>query len=215
LPLRLTPVPKKIEKALGAILASYSRFLQENPKLPVEGAALSERSIRQCLPVYVAKSPSPPASRRPRKRKSQSWFKPKQIAWRFFLETNQGVNAAVEVHLGYTAKAHHQFQHGEFIQRTFDSVKKARRNKRLRRQHYSLRLLHVPPLHFSSLWVRPVRGRDIFVPFTNFSGELRAGSFRTQSEICRALVNSAAEKRKAHQDLLTRRKQSLAERRSD
>jgi hypothetical protein len=210
LPLRSLLVPKRTQEAVSSLLASHSRFFAKNPQVRVNHEDLSTENIREALPVYVVKVPPRPGARRSRKLQNESWFKPRRIAWRFFLETKQGVNVAVEFHIGRVVKSYHQLQHGEFIQHTFDSLGRAMRNERVQRQPHSVCILHVPALYFSALWFKG--GRDLFVPLVSFPGWLRSGHFYTRAEVVRALANKTSERRKAHERLLARRAQSKASR---
>jgi len=202
-------VPKRIRQAVTEELQTYSRFLQENPEFHVDYNHLSLQNIRACLPVYVSKPPAPPRTGRYRRRtQGGTWFKPKRVAWRFFLETKKGVNLSVELHAGAIANPHHQLQYGEFVQHTFNSLQRAQRGSPTRRRRYSPRILSLPDLYFSALWLTDSRGRDLFSPLVSVRGSLRPGSFYTKSEILRGLTNRTAERRNAHQNLLVRREQS-------
>lgn len=203
--MRLLKVPKWTIDAVSKVLTVHPRLFVGTPGLTENQEELSFANFKQVLPVYVTKLPARRRARRSKKPLKQSWFKPKRIAWRFFLETKQGVNVAVELHAKRGIENYHQLQHGQFIQHTFDSIQRVMRSTRVKKQNYSLCLVQVPMLYFSALWLIGSRGRDLFIPLVNFPGRLKTGRFYARAAVVSALGKKLSERRKAHETLLARR----------
>jgi hypothetical protein len=163
------------------------------------------------LPVYVA--PPPALSKRQQRGQAATHpgLKAKRVGWRCFFKTGQGVNVAIELEVRGSVRVHHEFQQGEFIERTFKRLKASVRNERLQRQGYTARLLFVPSLYFSALWFSGNRSQDLFVSLVTLGREVKTGLLYTRREIVAALGIEKSRREAAHQSLLARKNQVFTE----
>lgn len=201
--LKTVVAPKRIQMALIEVLPSLYQFLQKNPQVGVHHHAVYKPQVKLWLPVYVGHAL---ASSMPKKKgaSTRQRLTAKRVAWVCFLQTNKGVNAAIELQAEKSG-IRHQFQHGEFIQRTYSRMKSATRSQRLRRTPYRARLLNVPGLYFSALWFKS-GSRDLFVSLVRVGdGKIKAGGFYSRSEIVRALTDEVLKRKEAHQVVLARK----------
>jgi len=120
------------------------------------------------------------------------------------------VHTAVELRIGKGRKLYHQLQYGDFIRHTYQVAETLRRKRQIQGRVYSLRLLQVPALYFSALWLRDRSRADLFVSLVNIRGSLRSGYVYTRSEIERALSRELLRAKKAKEELLARKSNSGA-----
>jgi hypothetical protein len=201
-------VPKWTTDAVRRILASHSPLLFGTPQIAVNPEDLSAESVKLALPIYSVRVPAGRSKIKSASARSGSWFKPRRIGWRVFLEAKKAVSVAVELRADRNKESYDQLQHGSFIQHTFNAIRKALRNKRAKNQQASSGLVQMPALYFSALWLKGNRGKDYFVSLVSVPGSLRSGQFYTRAQIVRALNKRHAERRQSHQALLARRAKS-------
>ena len=206
--MRALQVPEWTNDAVRRVLASYSPLLLGTPKIGVNPEELSAEKVKQALPVYTIRVPGRHGKRESASERSGSWFRPRRIAWRFFLEAKKTVNVAVELRTDQKKKSYHQLQRGPFIEHTFKAIRKALQNNRAKKGQASLGLVQIPALYFSALWLKRNRRKDYFVSLVSIPGSLRSGQFYTRAQIMRALTKRHAERKQSHQTLLARRAKS-------
>jgi hypothetical protein len=207
----VSDAPLRIRKKLSEVLAGQLRFCKEHPQVGVKYEGLAEPNVKLVLPVYTAGAPSEARSHLSPSRHCTSMMKPKQVAWRFFLETKQGVNVATELPVGKHRESYHQLQCGDFVRHIFEASKTLRRKKRLQGRTYSLRLFQVPSLYFSAFWLKCNRYPDLFVPLVDLPRGPKSGRVYTRSEVARALVKQLVKKREAREELNARKSKSKVE----
>lgn len=196
-------VPKRMRSELILALPSVYQFLRNNPQVGVHHRDIQRLQVQLWLPVYVGTLEHPKSKK---KVTSKLRLSTKRVAWLCFLKTRKGVNAAVEFKTDKSRSLQHQFQQGEPIRKTFARVKAARRSPRLKRASYTARLLNIPGLYFSGLWLRSA-SRELYVSLVRVGNELRAGDFYTRSEVVEALKGELTRRKEAHQVILARKRE--------
>jgi hypothetical protein len=89
-----------------------------------------------------------------------------RAGWRMLVEHRGDVVAAAEVPAagGGRATPQGQMNRGAFVRSTVDAITSAEQEDRVRDSDFALRLLRVPALHLTALWLRGTDGTDVIVP---------------------------------------------------
>jgi hypothetical protein len=77
-----------------------------------------------------------------------------------------------------------QVRHGESARLLEKSIRSSEKHKKLERHDYSVRVLRVPALHFSALWLKATtKKRDVVVPLRSMDPQLRVGRHYSREEV--------------------------------
>jgi|SRR5580692_383937 hypothetical protein len=207
-------LPNRIERLFNDILRSQTRFCESHPQT---GLSIPGEKALLRLPVYTAEAVSldrTGARTKPR----VSIAKVQQIAWRLFIGTEaKNVVAATEIDAREKRGRYHRFQFGEAVGNAYKAAGRIQVAKRRRSQSYSLRILQLPPLYFSALWLRRKGSADLFFSLVNVGTRLRSGHAYRRSTVERALGEEFLRRQSAKTILAGRKKNSslLVEQMSD
>jgi hypothetical protein len=198
-------LPNRIERLFNDILRSQTRFCESHPQT---GLSIPGEKALLRLPVCTG------ARTKPR----VSIAKVQQIAWRLFIGTEaKNVVAATEIDAREKRGRYHRFQFGEAVGNAYKAAGRIQVAKRRRSQSYSLRILQLPPLYFSALWLRRKGSADLFFSLVNVGTRLRSGHAYRRSTVERALGEEFLRRQSAKTILAGRKKNSslLVEQMSD
>jgi hypothetical protein len=158
--------------------------------------------------VYTA--PAVSLSRTEKKTKARvSIAKVKQVAWRLFIGTEaRNVVAATEIDTRTRRGRHHQLQFGDAVGHAYKAARRIQLAKGRQPRSYSLRLLQLPPLYFSALWLRRKGSEDLFFSLVNVGTRLRSGHAYRRSTVELALGEEFLQRQSAKDILAIRKKKS-------
>jgi hypothetical protein len=108
-------------------------------------------------------------------------------SWRYLIRGRQGPAHVVDVADSLDpaeSAALQQVRHGESARLLEKSIRSSEKHKKLERHDYSVRVLRVPALHFSALWLKAsAKKQDVLVPLRSMYPELRAGQHYSREEV--------------------------------
>jgi len=90
-----------------------------------------------------------------------------RTGWRMLVEHRGDVVAAAEVPVpaaGDRSTPRGQMNRGPYVRSTVTAITSAEQEDRVRTSDFALRLLRVPALHLTALWLRGADGDDVVVP---------------------------------------------------
>jgi hypothetical protein len=118
-------------------------------------------------------------------------------SWRYLIRAGRGPTHVMDIADAPQAAKPvtlTQVRHGESVQRLRKHIRACERDKRFKRRAYVVRLLRIPALHFSALWLKAdSKKNDIFIPHRSLYKGLRIGH-RYSLEQLESVLRPAAER---------------------
>jgi hypothetical protein len=201
-------LPNRIESLFIRILRSQVRFCESHPQtgLTLYGTPRKEALLH--LPVYIAVAVNLRAAGSGTKARV-SIAKAKQVAWRLFIGTEtRKVVAAIEIDIRTKQGRYHQLQFGDAAGHAYKAAGRVQRAKGQLPRSYSLRMLQLPSLYFSALWLRKKGLADLFFPLVNIGTTLRSGQAYRRYTVERALGEEFLRRQSAKEVLAARKQKS-------
>lgn len=126
--------------------------------------------------------------------RSAALSKIRPSSWRYLLRASSGSKHVVDIATQPDSEhaALRQLRSGESGERLQKVIRSSEKHKKLQRRKYGVRLLRIPALHFSALWLKADANKhDVFVPVRSVSPKLRAGRHFSREEIATVLKSEA------------------------
>jgi hypothetical protein len=121
----------------------------------------------------------------------------KRSSWRYLIRAGRGPARALDIADtpdAVEAATLRQWRHGDSVQRLRKHVQACEKHPKLKGRTYAVRLLRIPALHFSALWLKATKKRDdIFVPLESLYKPLRVGHHYSTEQV-ESVVPAAAER---------------------
>jgi hypothetical protein len=201
-------LPNRVEKLFAKILRSQARFCELHPQTGVTLHGASESGAFLPLRVYTTvavKLRRGGSEKRPRVNIAGV----RQVAWRVILGTEASeVIAATEIDTRRKQGGYHQLQYGDAARHVYETSRRIQRKKGSQPLKYSLRLLQLPSVYFSALWLRRTGSEDLFFSLVNVGTKIRSGQMYRRSAVERALGEEFLRRQKARDVLAARKRVS-------
>lgn len=100
----------------------------------------------------------------------------RRSSWRYLIRAGRGPTQAMDIADTSEAAKAVTMRVGQSVQRLRKHIRACEQDKKFKRRAYVVRLLRIPALHFSALWLKADSKRnDIFIPHKSLYKELRVG----------------------------------------
>lgn len=122
----------------------------------------------------------------------------RMTGWRMLVEHRGDVVAAAEVpiHAAAAPRAPRgQMNRGPFVRATVEAITSAEQEDRVRASDFTLRLLRVPALNLTALWLRGAAGNDMVVPIAPAPPPLEANTAYDAADFAARVAELAGAKR--------------------
>jgi hypothetical protein len=118
----------------------------------------------------------------------------RHVSWRYLILTSPASSAEISV-WGKEPKFS-ELNYGVYAQNSLNQIEALQASPQFGREEYEVRLLRIPALNVSALWLCSP-AQDVFVPIAPTSSALRAGSLYSEHELLHALQPEATQLRKS------------------
>lgn len=118
----------------------------------------------------------------------------KPTGWRYLVQEGDNVLASAETALTERGSEHifSAFNEGRFVSSTAAAIRTARRLPEVTQGHFELRLLRVPGLYVTAVWLHEAKGiGDVLVPLEPSPTELTAGQPIPAARLLQELASKA------------------------
>jgi hypothetical protein len=119
------------------------------------------------------------------------------VSWRYLIRQGNRGTAAAEVNYDELkgGSKFSEFNPGSLADATLQEIQRVEQNSELERKSYELRLLRIPALYVTALWLKDTEGsQDVLIPIPPTPPMLKPGKAYSPSEIAEALRQPAEKK---------------------
>jgi hypothetical protein len=119
------------------------------------------------------------------------------VSWRYLIRQGNRGTAAAEVNYDELkgGSKFSEFNAGSLADATLEEIQKVEHDPKLERKSYELRLLRIPALYVTALWLKDTEGnQDVLIPIPPTHPRLTPGKAYSSSQIAEALRQPAEKK---------------------
>lgn len=112
------------------------------------------------------------------------------VSWQYLIPLSSSVSAA-EISISGDKPQFAELNYGPYAQNTLREIQALQTSPDLARQDYEVRLLRIPALNLSALWLWGSAGEQMFIPIAPTSSTLHAGQRYSEQELLDAIYPEA------------------------
>jgi RNA polymerase sigma factor (sigma-70 family) len=123
------------------------------------------------------------------------------VSWQYLIPLSSSVSTA-EISISGDKPQFAELNYGPYAQNTLREIQALQASPDLARQDYEVRLLRIPALNLSALWLCGSAGEQMFIPIAPTSSALHAGQRYSEQELLDAIYSEAEVVKRAALELM-------------